>query len=121
PQLYVRYTPWRHTPLCQYLSGMPAPHPLAIAIGAAIRAKREASGYAQDEFAAVIDMDRSYYSHVERGRYNMTAGVLAKITVGLGVELDELLPRLKELRRMQPFPKPTPRTTKTAARRQRRT
>lgn len=84
---------------------MPTPHPLAIAIGAAIRSRREAAGYAQDEFAAVIDLDRSYYSHIERGRYNITVGILAKIAVGLGVEPDELLPRLKELRRIPPVPK----------------
>lgn len=72
--------------------------PLLTALGARIRALREARGIAQEVFAYEAGIDRSYYGAVERGRYSPTAINLAKIAVALNVEVGELFPGKAELR-----------------------
>ena len=67
-------------------------HPSIQAVGRLIRSRREALGVSQDDFAAKVNVDRAYYSHVERGRYNITLEVLFRISVGLGCPPAELMP-----------------------------
>jgi transcriptional regulator with XRE-family HTH domain len=40
-------------------------------------------------------IDRSYFSAIERGEFNVTLGVLLKVASGLGVPAWELLKRAK--------------------------
>lgn len=67
-------------------------HPSIELVGRAIRARREALGFSQDDFAARVNLHRSYYGHVERGLYNITLEVLFRIAVGLGCAPADLMP-----------------------------
>lgn len=75
-------------------------HPSIEMVGRQIRARREALGVSQDDFAASVNMDRAYYGHVERGLYNITLEVLFRIAVGLKCTPGELLPDLSALKNL---------------------
>jgi len=62
----------------------------AVRIGAAIRKFREKLGVTQDDFADKIDMHRSYYGEIERGKWNLTLRTLSKVCAGLGVKVWEV-------------------------------
>ena len=80
------------------MARMPSPqHPAIVSVAQAIRSRRKASGHSQEEFAAVVGLDRAYYSHIERGRYNITLAVLFRIAWGLQCPPSELMPELAEL------------------------
>ena len=66
-------------------------HSMAIEVGRAIRARREASGKSQDDFADAIDMHRAYYSAIERGEKNVTLRTLKRVAEGLRVRMSEIL------------------------------
>ncbi|WP_411888378.1 helix-turn-helix domain-containing protein [Hydrocarboniphaga effusa] len=85
-------------------------HPSIELVGRLIRSRREAMGVSQDDFAAMVNLDRAYYSHVERGRYNITLEVLFRIAVGLGCTPAELMPEASELTNL-------PATSRTRGRR----
>lgn len=72
-------------------------HPSIEMVGRSIRTRREALGISQDDFAAKVNVDRAYYSHVERGRYNITLEVLFRIAAGLACPPAELMPELSAL------------------------
>lgn len=60
--------------------------PLAAkAFGEAVRGIREDQGVAQDQFALLASVDRSYYGNLERGERQPTLGLLLRIASGLGV------------------------------------
>jgi transcriptional regulator with XRE-family HTH domain len=61
------------------------------AIGVAVRARREALGMAQDEFAREVGGDRKDYGEIERGKRNPTLRKLGRICVHLGVAPSMLL------------------------------
>lgn len=61
------------------------------ALGAAIRARREALDISQDAFAASIGMHRAYYWGIENGRRNLSLRLLAKIAAGFKVPVWQLL------------------------------
>jgi transcriptional regulator with XRE-family HTH domain len=67
-------------------------HPAIIEVGRLIRVRREAMLLSQEDFAAEIGLDRSYYSHIERGRFNMTLVVLFRIAAGLQCPPASLMP-----------------------------
>jgi len=46
---------------------------------------REAMGVAQDQFALMASVDRSYYGKLERGERQPSLGLLLRIARGLGV------------------------------------
>jgi transcriptional regulator with XRE-family HTH domain len=66
-----------------------------LALGDAIRAIREEQGTSQERLALTAGIDRSYFSAIERGEFNVTLGVLLKVASGLGVPAWELLKRAK--------------------------
>jgi len=68
-----------------------AKHSMAIQIGRAIRARREAVGKSQDQFADAIDMHRAYYAAIERGEKNVTLRTLKRVAEGLRVRMSEIL------------------------------
>jgi transcriptional regulator with XRE-family HTH domain len=72
-------------------------HPAIEMVGLAIRSRREAMKISQENFAAKVCIDRSYYSHVERGRYNITLEVLFRISSGLSCQPADLMPDLSLL------------------------
>jgi transcriptional regulator with XRE-family HTH domain len=66
-------------------------HPIAIQLGRALRARRQAAGISQDQFADLIDMHRAYYSAVERGEKKVTLKTLKRLADGLGVPISKIL------------------------------
>lgn len=71
-----------------------------LIIGKNIRRLREETGFSQEGFAIHIDMGRSFYGRIERGEQNISILNLIKIAVALNVELTQLLPSLRELKRL---------------------
>jgi transcriptional regulator with XRE-family HTH domain len=64
---------------------------VAIQVGRALRARREAAGLSQDQFADHIDMHRAYYAAIERGEKNITLTTLKRLTDGLRVAMSDVL------------------------------
>ena len=68
-----------------------AKHPIAIQVGRALRARRQAAGMSQDQFADHIDMHRAYYAAIERGEKKVTLKTLKRVADGLRVSMSEIL------------------------------
>ena len=64
---------------------------LAKAFGAVVRKLREQKGISQDSFAFDCGINRSYYGHIERGRYSPTLYTVHRIAVGLGISVSDLM------------------------------
>lgn len=77
-------------------------HPQLLLIGQRLRALREARGMSQEVFALEAGIARSYYGGIERGQRNLAALNLVRIASTLGVEMGELFPSMKELKRARP-------------------
>lgn len=64
---------------------------------------REGLGIAQDQFALLAGIDRSYYGKLERGERQPSLGLLLRISGGLGVSGSALVAQtevaLRRLRR----------------------
>lgn len=87
--------PWRYLPqrLILRLKQDETPmEPLAIALGARIRATRTSTGLSQEEFAYRAGVDRSYVGKIERGEVNITVDKLYKLAQVLGCAPQDLLP-----------------------------
>jgi transcriptional regulator with XRE-family HTH domain len=67
------------------------PTPEQIALGDAIRAARERQDISQERLALTAGIDRSYYSAVERGEFNLTLNALLKIAAALNTPAWQLL------------------------------
>lgn len=59
-------------------------------LGQRIRCLRNAKGISQENFALSIDMDRTYYASVEKGKRNISINNIQKIANGFGITLEEL-------------------------------
>jgi transcriptional regulator with XRE-family HTH domain len=68
-----------------------AKHKTAIQVGRALRARRQAAGLSQGQFADSIDMHRPYYAAIERGEKKITLKTLSRLADGLGVPISEIL------------------------------
>lgn len=55
-----------------------------------IKELRHKKGMSQEKFALSINMDRSYYASVEKGRRNISIINIEKIAKGLNLTLEEL-------------------------------
>ncbi len=64
---------------------------LQVALGMAIRRRREISKVSQDTFADSIQMHRAYYSAIERGEKNLTLRVLLRVADGLKARISDLI------------------------------
>ena len=73
-------------------------HPNLVKIGRLIRAARVAQGYSQEEFAAEAQLGRTYMGRIERGEQNLSVQNLIKISLTLQVEVNKLIPPLKQLK-----------------------
>jgi transcriptional regulator with XRE-family HTH domain len=69
--------------------------PAQIALGDAIRAIREEQGTSQERLALAAGIDRSYFSAIERGEFNLTLAVLLKVSAGLDTPAWQLLKKAK--------------------------
>jgi transcriptional regulator with XRE-family HTH domain len=52
-------------------------------LGRSIRSVREQKRYSQEGFARHAGLDRSYFGAIERGEFNITVAMLAKIADAL--------------------------------------
>lgn len=77
---------------------MESRHPNLVKIGKKIREARKAKGFSQENFAAEASLARSYLGRLERGEQNISIQNLIQIALTLKVELNELLPPLKQLK-----------------------
>ena len=71
-----------------------------VEIGKKIRELRLERGYSQEAFASEAGLDRAYYGGIERGERNVAAINLVSIAAALDVEVGELFPPIKKLKRM---------------------
>ncbi len=74
-------------------------HPHLLALGKKIRQLRIEHGYSQEGFAAEAGLDRAYYGGIERGERNVAALNLVAIAATLGVEVGDLFPAVRILKR----------------------
>ena len=65
------------------------------ALGIRIRELRNKSGLSQEQFALLIDMDRTYLASVESGKRNISLENIKKIADGFGISLSELFDGVK--------------------------
>lgn len=56
-----------------------------------LRAGLGCSQYSQEQFANLIEMDRSYYASIEVGRRNVSLSNLKKIADGFQISIAELM------------------------------
>ena len=66
-------------------------NPALVALGAAIRAARQAQGLSQEALAEVAGIDRSYMGGIERGEHNLAIMNLLKIADALDMKASKLL------------------------------
>lgn len=76
---------------------MPALSPVHAAFGDALRVLRKERGISQESLALEADINRSYYSGVERGVRNVSLTNIAKIVNALDVPASEVLARAQAM------------------------
>lgn len=62
---------------------------IKVAIGERIAQLRKAKNLSQQKFSYEAEIERSYLTHVEKGRKNISIETLMKVTSALGVSLKE--------------------------------
>ena len=62
---------------------------MKVAIGEKIAELRKAKKLSQQKFSYEAEIERSYLTHVEKGRKNISIDTLIKITDALGISLRE--------------------------------
>jgi len=60
-------------------------HPILQQFGRSVRALREAHGLSQEDFAALVNLDRTYIGGIERGERNIGILNVCRIANALGV------------------------------------
>ena len=68
---------------------------VAAAFGEVIRTERVKKQIAQDAFALIAGIDRSYYGKLERGERQPSIALLLRIASGLGCSASTLIRRLE--------------------------
>ena len=66
-------------------------HPLLRRVGTRLRLARQAKGLSQEAVALAAGLDRSYVSGLERGEFNVSLLVLAKLARAAGTRVSALL------------------------------
>ena len=75
-------------------------NPKLIALGEEIRKLREGTNLSQEEFAAKVGMDRSYYGGIERGERNVSSLNLIRIAKALNCQVGDLFPSIDDLSKL---------------------
>jgi XRE family transcriptional regulator, regulator of sulfur utilization len=76
---------------------MPAPSPLQVRFGIAIRTLRAAQGISQEELAHRSGVARTYIGELERGRRCPTICTAEDVARAFGMEVDELLRAARDI------------------------
>lgn len=69
---------------------------VASAFGAIVRAERLKMGVAQDQFALLANVDRSYFGKLERGERQPSLGLLLRIAGALQITGGEIVKRVEK-------------------------
>jgi transcriptional regulator with XRE-family HTH domain len=77
---------------------LPAMSPVHAAFGDALRELRAEHGMSQEAVALEADLNRGYYSGVERGVRNVSLANIVKIADALGVPASAVLARAEAIR-----------------------
>lgn len=64
---------------------------LKIKFGERVRHLRNLKGISQETLADLAEIDRTYMSGIERGKRNVSITTINKISVALGMDMDQLL------------------------------
>lgn len=67
------------------------PSDIQSSLGEVVRRRRTALGFSQEDFAAHVDLHRTYIGGFERGERNLTLANLSAVAQGLGVPLSTLI------------------------------
>ena len=62
-----------------------------VKLGNKIRFLRKKANYSQEEFADKVGVHRTYIGCIERGEKNVTIQTIKKISVALGIKIEDLL------------------------------
>jgi transcriptional regulator with XRE-family HTH domain len=73
--------------------------PKLVLFGKHLRSLRQEAGFSQEGFATEVGIDRSYMGGIERGERNISTLTIIQIAIALGVEVGELFPPTKLLKK----------------------
>lgn len=76
-------------------------------LGLLLSRHRKARGITQEELSSALQMPRSSYANIERGRQRAPADVVWRAALYMGLKVDELLPRPIARRPEEPTPSGT--------------
>lgn len=68
---------------------------VAAAFGSVVRAERLKREIAQDEFALLANIDRSYFGKLERGVRQPSLALILRVAGGLGVSASALMAKVE--------------------------
>lgn len=68
----------------------------AAVFGEVIRAERVRQAIAQDQFALLANVDRSYYGKLERGERQPSLALILRIAGGLGIAASDIIALVEE-------------------------
>lgn len=68
---------------------------VAAAFGSIVRAERMKREIAQDEFALLANIDRSYFGKLERGERQPSLALILRISAGLELSASALLAKME--------------------------
>ena len=74
----------------------------ALAFGQAVRAARMEQGMAQEELAALAEIERSHMGKIERGEHMPTLALILRIAVALNRSAADLIAATEEILRSGP-------------------
>jgi transcriptional regulator with XRE-family HTH domain len=76
---------------------MPATPDFQAALGAAVKARREALGLTQEQLAHESKLHQRWVSNIETGKRNPSYGSLRRLAAGLGLSVSELTARAEQI------------------------
>jgi transcriptional regulator with XRE-family HTH domain len=76
---------------------MPASPAFQLALGAAVKARRQELGLTQEQLYLRTDIHQRYLSNVENGKRNPSYASLRRLAEGLGLSASELIARAEQI------------------------
>jgi transcriptional regulator with XRE-family HTH domain len=81
---------------------MPASPAFQLALGAAVKARREELGLTQEQLYLRTEIHQRYISNVENGKRNPSYASLRRLADGLGLTTSELIARAEQIEKSGP-------------------
>jgi transcriptional regulator with XRE-family HTH domain len=76
---------------------VPASPAFQLALGLAVKARREELGLTQEQIANDTDLHQRWISNVETGKRNLSYGSLRRLATGLNLSTSELIARAEQI------------------------